>query len=361
MDWLDPAAADAAHRSLVLDWLEVQRRFAWHPQALPAACRTDPDPAPALAAETSWRVGGARADERSLARLARGGVRLLPIASPLYPPRLARLVDAPPLLAVRGTLALLRARCVAIVGARACTAYGREIARAFAREWARAGLVVVSGLARGIDACAHEGALAGGGATVAFQACGIDQVYPASHRRLAERIAASGAVVSELPVGAPPRAQHFPLRNRLISASAEAVVVVEARERSGTLVTARHAADQGVDVFAVPGPVGAPASRGPLRLLRDGAAICTAPEDLLGAFGIDVDAAPRENGPPDPAGLAGRIWRRLRDEPCPPDGLARALGEPLPAVRAALGELEVDGRIARDRDGRLRAVRGTGC
>ncbi len=237
---------------------------------------------PRLCCAPARRRGSRRASSRRGARkLARIRARLLPFSSDAYPERLRRLVDAPPLLVVRGDPSVLRAPAVAIVGARAATHYGRTVARDLAATLARAGLVVVSGLAVGVDAAAHEGALEAGGLTVAFQACGPDRVYPAVHRRLADRIARAGAVVSELPPGTPPRSPHFPLRNRLISASSLAVVVVEARRRSGSLITARHAADQGVDVFAVPGPITAPTSQGPNRLIQDGAIPLLTPTDIL--------------------------------------------------------------------------------
>jgi DNA processing protein len=218
---------------------------------------------------------------------------------------------------------------------------------------------VVSGLARGVDAAAHEGALEAG-ATLAFQACGPDRLYPPEHRRLAGRIARRGAVVSELPLGTPPRPAYFPLRNRLISGLAEAVVVVEARERSGSLVTARHAAEQGTDVYAVPGPITAPTSRGPHRLLRDGAIPLTTPEDLL----EDLKLRPAPGGgahvllrqspaaaPADP--LARAVLAALEDAPLTRDELARRLGSPVGALRAALSMLELEGRVTEDRDGRL--------
>ena len=232
----------------------------------------------------------------------------------------------------RAPLAALAAPCVAIVGPRAPTAYGRVVARALARALASAGLVVVSGLARGVDAEAHEGALDAGGRTIAFQACGPERVYPAEHRRLAARIAASGAVVSELPPGTPPRAPHFPLRNRLISGLSLAVVVVEAREQSGTLVTARHAAEQGVDVLAVPGPIDAPTSRGTNRLLRDGAKPLLDVRDVLDAIGIRVQ--------PPAAARAGRravrrpLAPRRRGAGRPRRGPLRPR-RPVPAPRAA--------------------------
>ena len=353
MDLLD-AREPACHPRL-LAWLALQRRYALAPQSLPAALREAAallEPASVGPVEP---LASAEA-ERVLALLAREGVVAVPIASPAYPERLRRLRDAPALLLVRGTPALLLVRAVAIVGARAPTEYGRAAARRIAFDLARGGLAVVSGLARGIDAVAHEGALEAGGATIAFQACGPERVYPAEHRGLAERIRAQGAVVTEFPVGTPPLAGYFPLRNRLISALAEAVVVVEARERSGSLVTARCAADQGVEVWAVPGPLGAPTSQGPNRLIQQGAGLLLEAADVLHALGIDA-AAPaaahsaRER-PDSP--LARAIVRVLRQSPLTRDALAQALASQPSALSAALLELELAGRVREDRDGCLR-------
>jgi DNA processing protein len=241
---------------------------------------------------------------------------------------------------------------VAVVGARAPSAYGRRVARELGGALARRGLVVVSGLARGIDAEAHEGALAAGGVTVAVQGRGPDDVYPRAHRELAARIARAGAVVSELPPGAPPRPAHFPLRNRLIAGLAACVVVVEARERSGSLSTARHALDQGSEVLAVPGPIHAPTSRGTNRLLVDGARPCLGIDEILVALGTPA-RRPRRRPPPE---AGSPLLAALEDEPATPDELARRLGRPPQTLARELLELELEGAVARDRDGCLRVV-----
>ena len=280
----------------------------------------------------------------------------MPIASAAYPERLRRLADAPPLLLVRGTPALLLVRAVAIVGARAPTESGRATARRLAFDLARAGLAIVSGLARGIDAAAHEGALEAGGATIAFQACGPERVYPTAHRALAERIAARGALVTEFPPGTPPLPAYFPLRNRLISALAEAVIVVEARERSGSLVTARCAANQGVDVWAVPGPLDAPTSLGTNRLIQQGAGLVIEAADVLSDLGIAAPARARGARSRARRSLA-RCSSALRQRALARDDLPAALGRPPGELAAALLELELAGRVREDRDGRLRVVR----
>jgi DNA processing protein len=358
VDVLDPR--EARERGLLALWLGAQRRYALHPERTPPALQT------ARTAEEVARASERDAGAEALALrdcgvLARAGARGVPISSALYPERLRRLADAPPLLLVRGNPALLLVRAVAMVGARACTQYGRGVAGELAAAAARAGLLVVSGLARGIDATVHEAALAAGGASLAFLPCGIEQVYPASHRRLASALAERGAVVSEFPVGTPPLRPYFPLRNRLISALSEAVVVVEARLASGTLTTARHAANQGVDVLAVPGSVHSPTSAGPHRLLRDGAGIVTCASDLLEALGIE--AKPELASPPagDPAPtlspLASRTLARLREAPGERESLAAALALSDAELASALVELELAGAACEERDGRWSALR----
>ncbi len=360
MDILD--ARDPSARPALVAWLRVQRRYALHPEELPPAVRRAREPAAVLAAAGIPRAGEARV-ERDCAALASCAARALPISSPAYPERLRRLPDAPPLIVVRGNPALFAVRAVAIVGARAATVYGREIARELAAAAARAGLLVVSGLARGIDACAHEAALAAGGASLAWLPCGIDRIYPPNHRRLGQALIAGGAVASEFPIGTPPRAAYFPLRNRLISGLSEAVVVVEARERSGSLVTARLAGDQSVDVLAVPGSIRSPTSAGPNRLLRDGAGMVTCAEDLLQALGLPAPDRPSEpiaprrppvapRSAPEAPALLGRILRALRAEPLSRDALADQLGEGAEAIAGALAQLEVAGSASEDRDGR---------
>jgi DNA processing protein len=358
LDVLDARDADPAARARLLGWLAVQRAFALAPQAIPEALHE-------VAALDPWlRLPGVKTfspgdGERLLATLARHGVRAVPIVSPAYPERLRRLPDAPALLLVRGTAALLGVRAVAIVGARAATAYGLAVARRLAFDLARAGLAVVSGLARGVDAAAHEGALEAGGATLAFQACGPERIYPQAHRGLAERIAAQGALLTEFPVGTPPLAAYFPLRNRLISAFAEAVVVVEGRERSGSLVTARLAGQQGVDVLAVPGPVDSPTSAGPHALIRDGAKLARDFRDVLHELKIEVPELPAPAREPLPGSpLLRSILRTLRREPLTRDALAKRLACPPAALAAPLLELELAGRLRQDRDGSLRVLPG---
>ncbi len=263
---------------------------------------------------------------------------------------------------MRGEVGLLARPCIAVVGARAATAYGLRVARELARELAGQGFAVVSGLALGVDAAAHEGALEAGGATVAVFASGLDRVHPARHRGLAERIvAAGGTLVSEFPPGTPPLRGHFPRRNRLISGLSRAVVVVEARLRSGSLITARHALDQGREVLAVPGPVDAPTSAGTNELLRHGAAPLIDADDVrrvLGLPPVRTGGPAPGAGPRGPEGLGGVLYRSLQKEPATADDLVRRTGCSPAELALALLELELAGLVESGRDGRLRAAPG---
>jgi DNA processing protein len=273
-------------------------------------------------------------------------LRTLGRRSRLYPPLLAELHDPPAVLHVRGDAELLREPAVAIVGARSCSSYGARVARELARELARAGLVVVSGLARGIDGEAHRGTLDGGGRTVAVLGCGIDRDYPRSHSELARRILERGAVVSEYPPGVEPAPWRFPARNRIIAGLCVATVVVEARERSGALITADFALELGREVFAVPGEITSGLSAGTNDLLRQGAAPLLSSGDVLGALGLDP--AVRQLPPLSPA--ASQVLRVLADGARDADDLARATGRTTAELAAVLVELELAG-VASEADG----------
>jgi DNA processing protein len=216
---------------------------------------------------------------------------LLPLTSPHYPPLLAAVADAPPALYVRGSLDVLATPQLAMVGSRHPTASGRDTAFQFAAHLARCGLAITSGLAEGIDGASHRGALAAGGATIAVCGTGLDVVYPQQHAGLAEAIAASGALVSEFAPGTPPRRGHFPQRNRIISGLSLGTLVVEAARQSGSLITARCASEQGREVFAIPGSIHNPLSRGCHRLLRDGAKLVETADDVLTELRIPLAAA----------------------------------------------------------------------
>lgn len=277
------------------------------------------------------------------------GARLLVLGDPDFPPRLARIDPPPPVLWALGRADLLSARAsVALVGARIASAGGQRIARGLALGLGEAGVVVVSGMARGIDAAAHEGALPTG--TVAVLGGGIDDIYPPEHADLYRRIAEAGCVLSESPVGARAQARDFPRRNRLIAGLSQAVVVVEAELRSGSLITARLAAEQGREVFAVPGSPLDPRSRGVNDLLRQGAHVCEGVEDVLRELRpdhtLDEPGEPFVGAAPEPAddALVERVAALLSPTPTPRDELARALGAPVGAVSAALLELALAGR-----------------
>lgn len=218
--------------------------------------------------------------EREVAALARAGCRIVTLLDDEYPPLLREIADPPPFLYVRGSLAGI-GTAVAVVGSRRASAYGRTVTERMAEELSRAGVAVISGLARGIDTAAHHGALKGEAKTVGVLGCGVDVVYPAENRRLYAEMAERGAVVSEFPLGTAPLAENFPRRNRIISGISHGVLVVEAAERSGSLVTARIALDQGRDVYAIPGNITNEGSRGANRLIREGAKLVEGVDDIL--------------------------------------------------------------------------------
>ena len=247
---------------------------------------------------------GAAASREDLERLRGLGAHLVGTADPEMPPRLRAIADAPAVLFVRGDRDVLRAPQVAIVGSRRATPAGARTARRLARELASRGVVVTSGLAQGIDAEAHRGALDAGGRTVAVLGSSLDRIYPAVHRHLADRIAAQGAVVSEFPFGTHPAPWNFPWRNRIISGLSLGVLVVEAADRSGSLITARLAADQGREVLAVPGSILNPLAKGCHRLLRDGAKLVETVEDVLEELPAEELAALVP--PEEPPGGGGR-------------------------------------------------------
>jgi DNA processing protein len=279
-------------------------------------------------------------DERSyLQGLEAGGIRWLARSDSSFPAGLAAIFDPPAGLFLRGAapVKLLDEPSVAVVGARSCSPYGAQVARMLGRELAAAGLVVVSGMARGVDGEAHRGALEAGGRTIAVLGCGVDRDYPAAHAELARRICESGLVGSEYAPGVEPAPWRFPARNRVIAGLAAVTVVVEARERSGALITADLALEEGREVFAVPGEITSALSAGTNRLLALGAAPLTQVEDVLRSFGIErVDAPAVEIGE-----TAGQVLARLRDSPAGADELARTTELDAGALAAALSELEV--------------------
>lgn len=288
-----------------------------------------------------------------LERLRALGFRFLARSDAAFPPFLRAIHDPPAGLFVRGDgdVALLARPAVAIVGARACSAYGRQVGRALGRDLASAGLVVVSGLARGVDAEAHRGALEAGGVTVAVLGCGIDRDYPAAHRELARQVAELGLIVSEYAPGVEPAPWRFPARNRIVAGLCAAAVVVEARERSGALITADFALEEGREVFAVPGEITSALSAGANALLRLGATPLTCAQDVLESYGLEAAAT----AAPELGETAARVLARVREAAAGADELARSTGLGAGEVAVALTELELAGAV-REEDGVFRAA-----
>ncbi|GAA0581932.1 DNA-processing protein DprA [Caenispirillum bisanense] len=303
--------------------------------------------------------------ERELATLERYGVQVVAAVDPAYPPRLRAVEDAPPLLMLIGNAHLLRRPAVAIVGARNASVNGRQFARRLATDLSgQFGLLVVSGLARGIDTAAHEGSLAGG--TCAVMAGGPDVVYPPENDRLHAAIAEGGVIVSEHPLGTEPQARHFPRRNRIISGIAAGVVVIEASERSGSLITARLALEQGREVFAVPGSPVDPRCAGPNHLLREGATLVRHAGDVMevldpllrrrdlqenrGPAGPSAPPAP----PPDiPDTARAAVVGCLGPSPVTVDEVIRECQLSAAVVATILLELELAGRLERQSGNRV--------
>ncbi len=278
---------------------------------------------------------------------------------PSWPEELEEIDGPPEALWARGRLELLRVRPrVAVVGTRAPTPYGLAQAERIASVLAAAGVAVVSGLARGIDQAAHRAALDAGGATLAVLGTGVDRPWPEGP--LVERMAEEGLLLSELRPGTPPRRHHFPLRNRLISGLARAVVVVEAAWASGSLITARWAADQGRTVFAVPGRVDHPMSRGTHRLLREGAALLEDPVEVLEELGLGAAGAEGRRAPTEDAAEDDPLLRALVGETRTADELAALLGAPIDRVLADLVRFELAGRVVRAPGGLYRLAHATG-
>jgi len=291
--------------------------------------------------------------EEDLAWLERPNSHLLPLDDPRYPPLLRQIPYPPPLLFVHGDPDCLRLPQLAIVGTRNPTPLGRETAQRFAAHLAEFGLLITSGLALGIDTAAHQGALAGGGRTIAVMGTSLDRVYPAQNRDLAHAIAERGALISELPIGTPPTAENFPRRNRLISGLALGVLVVEAAAQSGSLITARLANEQGREVFAIPGSIHNPLAKGCHALIRQGAKLVETATDILEELGA-LAAATREAVSPvvvAPSSAAldeeyRQLLAAMGDEPVGIDLLVDRCGLTAEALSSMLLILELEGYVA---------------
>jgi DNA processing protein len=263
-----------------------------------------------------------------------------------YPRALLDLGHAPPVVFLLGRRDLLNKPALAIVGSRNATPQGRATAREFAHALAETGLTIVSGLARGIDAAAHEGALGSAASTVAIIGTGPDRVYPARNRELARRIADTGAIITEFVPGTPPRKENFPRRNRLISGFARGVLVVEATLSSGSLITARWAGEQGRDVFAIPGSIHSPFAKGCHKLIREGAKLVETAQDVLVELGMAADAASAASGPPSRNAGEAPLLAAMGYDPVTVDDLVARTGSTADAVLAELVRLELDDRVS---------------
>jgi DNA processing protein len=284
--------------------------------------------------------------EKELGALEKAGGRILTWEDGEYPPNLKEIFDPPPVLYIRGRIAPQDRRAVGVVGSRYPTTYGKTAAEKIAFGLAKLGITVVSGLARGVDSSAHGGALAGGGRTIGVLGCGIDLVYPPENRDLFRQAAAQGAVLSEFPLKTPPDSDHFPIRNRIISGISLGVVVVEATLRSGSLITARFALDQGREVYALPGNVDSARSEGTNRLIKQGAKLVMTAEDIVEEILPHLRQTP-EPEPPQPALSAdeGKVLAALDREARHIDAVALRTGLPVARVSPLLLSLELAGHV----------------
>jgi DNA processing protein len=279
-----------------------------------------------------------------------------------YPTKLRELDNAPPVLYIRGKLLPEDEWAVAVVGTRRATAYGRQVSESVARTLAQSGVTVVSGLARGIDGFAHQAALDAGGRTLAVLGCGVDRNYPPEHRKLAERIMAQGALISDYPIGTPPDARNFPPRNRIISGLSLATLVVEASQKSGALITADFAMEQGRDVFAVPGNIMATQSKGPNRLIQQGAHPLLDPREILEALELTMLVEHRQARVVLPANaVEAELFNLLGLEPMHVDEIRAQIKMPIEEVTATLAMMELKGMVRQVGGMRYLAVREIGA
>jgi DNA processing protein len=289
--------------------------------------------------------------KRELSLLEEVGGKIVTLKDHDYPKRLKDIYDPPALLYLRGELTRVDELAVAIVGSRKTSGYGREVTERIGKDLARYGVTVVSGMARGIDSVAHKGALQGGGRTIAVLGCGVNVIYPSENRNLFYQIIDQGAVLSEFPMGSPPEAGHFPRRNRIISGLSLGVVIVQASAESGSLITAGYALEQGREVFAVPGNVGAEGSRGTNRLIREGAKLVESSEDILEEilpqWGREGEMVPKAETPVPSLTEAEKILYRLVGEtPLHIDAIIRESQLDPGSVSSLLLNLELKGLIS---------------
>lgn len=292
---------------------------------------------------------------KEAARLQYAGVNFICYDEPDYPENLLQIFDPPPVIFIRGSVKSLDKLAVAVVGSRKPSPYGLLVAEKFAKDLAVLGITVISGMARGIDTAGHKGALAGGGRTVAVLGCGLDVVYPRENKKLMDRIVDSGAVISEYPLGTPPEPWHFPARNRIISGLSLGTIVVEAAEKSGALITADFALEQGRDVMAVPGNIVSPLSRGPHRLIKQGARLVEGAGDIIDEMGLERLFPTRKENAGGKVKMSVEeeaLYNLLSLEPVSLDELIDRTGFPPQKVLAALMYLEIKG-LTRKMPGKL--------
>jgi len=282
--------------------------------------------------------------DAEMERLHRYKVKALACEDPGYPAKLKEIYDYPPVLYVRGNLPVQDEPCLAVVGTRRPTIYGRQVTEEIVADLARSKITIVSGLARGIDSVAHRAALDTGGKTIAVFASGLDIVYPGENAKLAQSIMEQGALVSEYPLGVRPKAENFPLRNRIMSGLSLGVLVVEAGERSGALITAHQAVEQNREVFAIPGSILSPTSKGTNRLIQEGAKLVRDYADILEELNLTIVVQQMEIKEFSPADeVESAILRQLTPEPSHIDEICRRSGLPMPEVSSTLAMLELKG------------------
>ena len=301
-----------------------------------------------LASLCDQRSFAEAAAERELRLAEKAGITLLCWDDPLFPPLLKEINDPPPILQVLGSPQLLGAPGIAMVGARAASSYGLQVAERLASELASQDLVITSGFALGVDTAAHRGALAAGGKTIAVMGCGLDIIYPSQNRKLHAQIAAHGAIISENPLGTLPESFRFPARNRIISGLSLGVVVVEAAHRSGTLITAHQALEQGRDVFAIPGRIDSPKSEGCHRLIQEGAKLVYSAADILDELALTTPAAPpatKPLAPPLPP-EESKVFSLLEVYPRNIEEIIQAAQLPAQRITEILLHLELQGLVA---------------
>lgn len=342
-----PGLGPVGARRLLAHFGGIEQVFAVGAGELQAAAGIGPKIARAIAGRTALPQA-----EQELARAARAGVHCLALPDPAYPALLREIADPPLVLYAKGDPELLRRPAIAVVGARAATMYGKKMAEDFAAALARAGLVVASGLALGIDTAAHQGALAAGGTGIAVLGCGLDVIYPPQNKNLFAMLAATGMLLSEYPLGTQPEGFRFPARNRIISGISQGVVVIEAASRSGSLITAEFALEQGREVFAMPGRVDSGKSEGCHRLIQEGAKLVQRAEDILAELGqlpglTGTTSTPALVAGPTkpPTATEAAILAVLDQYPRDIEEIIAACGLPAHTITAALLGLELSGRI----------------